>query len=82
MNALCSQKKNVLDFLDQLCSLYQQKYILTSAVEVDSTQAFIDKVCKLAEANGLSSEGFRSSLSEFSTDEMRRHLSKVLLVAS
>ncbi|RDX75646.1 UDP-glucose:glycoprotein glucosyltransferase, partial [Mucuna pruriens] len=72
-----SHKKNVLDFLDQLCSFYQQKYFLTSALEVNSTQAFIDKVCKLAEANGLPSEGYRSALLEFSADEVRRHLSKV-----
>lgn len=78
---LCSHKKNVLDFLDQLCSLYQQKYFHTSAVEVDKSQAFIDKVCDLAEANGLPSEGYRSVLPEFSADEVRRQLSKVLLVA-
>ncbi|TKY71358.1 UDP-glucose:glycoprotein glucosyltransferase [Spatholobus suberectus] len=72
-----SHKKNVLDFLDQLCSLYQQKYFHTSLVEVDSTQAFIDKVCELAETNGLPSKGYRSALPEFSADEVRRHLSKV-----
>ncbi|KAJ1435014.1 UDP-glucose:Glycoprotein Glucosyltransferase [Sesbania bispinosa] len=72
-----SHKKNVLDFLDQLCSLYQQKYILTSTVEGDRTQAFIDEVCKLAEANGLPSEGYRSALLEFYADEVKRHLSKV-----
>lgn len=72
-----SHKKNALDFLDQLSSVYQQRYILTPAVEVDGTQAFIDEVCKLAESNGLPSEGYRSSLSEFSADEVRRHLSEV-----
>jgi len=77
---LYSHKKNVLDFLEQLCSLYQQKYLLSSAVEADSIQAFIDKVCELAEANGLPSDGYRSALPEFSADEVRRHLSKVLLV--
>lgn len=69
--------KNTLNFLDQISSLYQQNHILKSAVEVDSTQTFIDKVCELAEANGLPSEGYRSSLSEFSADEVRRHLSEV-----
>ncbi|CAJ1963682.1 unnamed protein product [Sphenostylis stenocarpa] len=75
-----SHKKNVLDFLDQLCVLYQQKYFLTSAVEVEGTQIFIDKVCELAELNGLPSEGYRSTLPKFSADEVRRHLSKVFLV--
>ncbi|XP_057430669.1 UDP-glucose:glycoprotein glucosyltransferase isoform X2 [Lotus japonicus] len=72
-----SHKKNVLDFLDQLCSLYQKKFITTSALEVDTTQAFIDKVCELAEANGFPSEDYRSALSEFSADEVRSQLMKV-----
>ncbi|KAK7302415.1 hypothetical protein RJT34_13304 [Clitoria ternatea] len=73
-----SHKKNALDFLDQLCSLYQQKYLLASdAVEVYSIQAFIDKVCDLAEANGLPSKGYRSALSGLSADEVRRYLRKV-----
>ncbi|MED6143169.1 hypothetical protein PIB30_003873 [Stylosanthes scabra] len=72
-----SHKKNVLDFLDQLCSIYQQKYLHTSAVEVDSTQAFVGKVSELAEANGLPSKVYESALSEFSADEVRSHLRKV-----
>ncbi|XP_058771792.1 UDP-glucose:glycoprotein glucosyltransferase-like [Vicia villosa] len=71
-----SHKKDALNFLDQLCSVYQQKYILTSPVEVDGTQAFIDEIGKLAESNGLPSESFRSSLTEFSADEVRSHLSE------
>ncbi|KAI5399213.1 hypothetical protein KIW84_064554, partial [Lathyrus oleraceus] len=71
-----SHKNNALNFLDQLSSVYQQKYILTSPVGVDGTQAFIDEICKLAESNGLPSESFRSSLSEFSADEVRSHLSE------
>ncbi|KAI5444554.1 hypothetical protein KIW84_012986, partial [Lathyrus oleraceus] len=71
-----SHKKNALNFLDQVSSVYQQKYILTSLVGVDGTQAFIDEICKLAESNGLPSESFRSSLSEFSADEVRSHLSE------
>lgn len=78
---LCSHKKNVLDFLDQLCSFYDQNYILTSAVVADSSQSFINKVCELAEANGLPSKGYRSALLEFSAEEVRKHLTKVLLVA-
>jgi len=78
---LCSHKKNVLDFLDQLCLIYQQKYFPTSAVDVEATRTFIDKVCELAEANGLPSEGYRSALLKFSADEVRRHLNKVFLIA-
>ncbi|XP_019425825.1 PREDICTED: UDP-glucose:glycoprotein glucosyltransferase-like [Lupinus angustifolius] len=72
-----SHKKNILDFLDQLCSFYEQKYIVTSVSEVDNTQAFIDKVCELAEANRLPSKGYRSALIEFPAEEVRKHLSKV-----
>ncbi|WVY92629.1 hypothetical protein V8G54_031717 [Vigna mungo] len=72
-----SHKNNVLDFLDQLCLLYKQKYFLAPAVEVEGTQTFIDKVCELAEVNGLPSEGYRSALLKFSADEVRRHLNKV-----
>ncbi|XP_027931508.1 UDP-glucose:glycoprotein glucosyltransferase [Vigna unguiculata] len=72
-----SHKNNVLDFLDQLCLFYQQKYFLAPVVEVEGTQTFIDKVCELAEANGLPSEGYKSALLKFSADEVRRHLNKV-----
>ncbi|KAK7321222.1 hypothetical protein VNO77_31638 [Canavalia gladiata] len=72
-----SHKKNVLEFLDQLCSLYQQNYFLTSAVEVDSAQAFVDKICELAEADGMPSKCYRSVLPEFSAEKVRRRLSKV-----
>ncbi|XP_047173369.1 UDP-glucose:glycoprotein glucosyltransferase [Vigna umbellata] len=72
-----SHKNNVLDFLDQLCLLYKQKYFLEPAVEVEGPQKFIDKVCELAEANGLPSESYRSALLKFSADEVRRHLNKV-----
>ncbi|XP_054800106.1 UDP-glucose:glycoprotein glucosyltransferase isoform X1 [Prosopis cineraria] len=72
-----SHKKNVLDFLGQLCSFYEQNYILASVVAADSTKALIDKVYELAEANGLPSKGYRSALQEFSADEVRKHLIKV-----
>ncbi|KAK7247307.1 hypothetical protein RIF29_42188 [Crotalaria pallida] len=72
-----SHKTNVLDFLDQLCSFYQQQYILTSVVEAESSQTFIDKVCKLGEANGLPSMVYKSALTEFTADEVRKYLTKV-----
>lgn len=77
---VCSHETNVLDFLDQLCSLYEQNYILASPVEAKNTQAFIDMVCELGEANGLPSKDYRSALLEFPADEVRKHLTKVLLV--
>ncbi|KAM7250288.1 hypothetical protein ACFE04_022171 [Oxalis oulophora] len=65
-----SHKKNVLKFLDQLCSFYEKN----SAVE--STQ-FTDKICELVEANGLSSKAYKSSITEFSEEKVRKHLNKV-----
>ena len=73
----CSHKKKVLNFLDQLCSFYASEYMLASSILAEGTQAFIDKVCELADANGIPSNGYKSILSEFSVDEFRGHLNKV-----
>ncbi|XWS67943.1 hypothetical protein CRYUN_Cryun04dG0048000 [Craigia yunnanensis] len=72
-----SHKKKVLEFLDQLCSFYEHNYILRSPAAAESTQAFIDKVYELAEANELSSKAYKSSLSEASDLKLREHLNKV-----
>ena len=72
----CSHKKKVLDFLDQLCSFYEHRFILASPTS-ESTQAFIDKICEFAEANGLTSKAYRSSLPEYSAGEVRKHLNEV-----
>ncbi|XP_044490237.1 UDP-glucose:glycoprotein glucosyltransferase isoform X2 [Mangifera indica] len=70
-----SHKKKVLEFLDQLCSYYERT--LASPVSAENTQAFIDKICEFAEANGLSSKGFMSSLPEYNDGSMRKYLNKV-----
>lgn len=62
--------------MDQLCSFYEQEYIQASAV-TESYQALIDRVLQLANANGLSSKGYESSLSGFSAENMRSYLNKV-----
>ncbi|KAH9685547.1 UDP-glucose:glycoprotein glucosyltransferase [Citrus sinensis] len=72
-----SHKKKVLEFLDQLCSFYERTYLLASSATADSTQAFIDKVCEFAEANGLSSKVYRASLPEYSKGKVRKQLNKV-----
>ncbi|KAI3445630.1 hypothetical protein Pfo_002295 [Paulownia fortunei] len=71
-----SHKKGVLLFLDQLCSFYEQEYILASGV-TESYQALIDKVFLLADANGFPSKGYESALSEFSAENLRSYLNKV-----
>lgn len=75
---LCSHKKNVLNFLDHLCSFYEKKYILASSGPPESMQPFIDKVYELAAANELSLTAYKSVLPEFSVDKMREHLNKVI----
>ncbi|KAK3016326.1 hypothetical protein RJ639_007306, partial [Escallonia herrerae] len=72
-----SHKKRVLDFLDQLCSFYEVKYMHVSSLDAESNQALIDKVSELADANGLPSKGYKSALIELSTDKLRSHLDKV-----
>ncbi|CAL5418620.1 unnamed protein product [Camellia sinensis] len=62
--SLYSHKAKVLDFLDQLYAFYEQQYVHASSVVTENNEAFIDKVCDLADANALSSkmlriEGFR-----------------------
>ncbi|KAA3462915.1 UDP-glucose:glycoprotein glucosyltransferase-like isoform X2 [Gossypium australe] len=72
-----SHKKKVLDFLDQLCSFYEHRYILRSTTAAESNQEFVDKVCELAEANGLFSKPYKSSLPEASDLKLRERLNKV-----
>nr|XP_034910754.1 UDP-glucose:glycoprotein glucosyltransferase isoform X2 [Populus alba] len=72
-----SHKKNVLSFLEHLCSFYEQKYILASSVAAESTQTFMDKVYDLADANELPQKAYKSILSEFSADKVKKQLNKV-----
>ncbi|GER26746.1 UDP-glucose:glycoprotein glucosyltransferase [Striga asiatica] len=71
-----SHKKGVIQFLDQLCSFYEQEYISAFGV-TESYVALSEKVFQLADANGLSSKGFESKLSGFSADSLRIYLNKV-----
>ncbi|KAL0384582.1 UNVERIFIED_CONTAM: UDP-glucose:glycoprotein glucosyltransferase [Sesamum radiatum] len=71
-----SHKKGVLEFLDQLCSFYEQEYILASGV-AESYQALMDKIFEIADANGLPSKGYETSLSGFSAEILRSYLNKV-----
>lgn len=51
--------------------------MLAPRIAAEGAQAFMDKVCELADANGIPSKGYKSILSEFSVDEFRAHLNKV-----
>ncbi|KAG7031020.1 UDP-glucose:glycoprotein glucosyltransferase, partial [Cucurbita argyrosperma subsp. argyrosperma] len=70
-------KKKVLDFLDQLCSIYSQKFIPGSSEVVYSPQEFIEKACELAEANDLPPKAYRIAFSDSFVDELRKYLGQV-----
>ncbi|KAF4392729.1 hypothetical protein F8388_010752 [Cannabis sativa] len=72
-----SHKLKVLNFLDQLCSFYEHKYLSMASGALGTTQAFIDKVCELAEHNGLSPKIYRAALSDFSDEDLKKGSSKV-----
>lgn len=42
-----------------------------------SSQALLDKISHLADANGINSKGFMSAISEFSVSKFTTHLKKV-----
>ncbi|KAJ0710636.1 putative UDP-glucose:Glycoprotein Glucosyltransferase [Helianthus annuus] len=69
-----SHKKQVLNFLDQLCTFYGNEYMLESS---QNSQALLDKISQLADANGIQSKGFMSALSEFSVAKFTTHMKKV-----
>ncbi|KAD6454405.1 hypothetical protein E3N88_09111 [Mikania micrantha] len=69
-----SHKKQVLNFLDQLCSFYGNEHMLGSS---QNSQAFLNKISYLADANGIQSKGFMSALSEFSIAKFTTHMKKV-----
>ncbi|KAL3515635.1 hypothetical protein ACH5RR_022537 [Cinchona calisaya] len=72
-----SHKKGVLEFLDQVCSLYEREYMISFPPDNERNQGFFDKIVQLAGANGLPSKGYESSLSSFSVDNLTSHLNKV-----
>lgn len=78
----CSHKKNVIDFLDQLSSFYENNFLPMSSEASGSTPTFIDKVAEIAVANGLSSKTYSTALSDFSAENLRKHFNKVYGFAS
>ncbi|CAI9103836.1 OLC1v1002407C1 [Oldenlandia corymbosa var. corymbosa] len=72
-----SYKKGVLQFLDQVCSLYEHGYMSKSYPDNESQQVFIDKVIQLAVANHLPSKSYESSLAGLSIGNTENHLKKV-----
>ncbi|KAJ0970439.1 hypothetical protein J5N97_023316 [Dioscorea zingiberensis] len=75
--SLFSHKDKVLEFLDQVCSLYEVQYALNQFWDSRSFQLFTEKVCELAEANALPSEEYKTLLSGISVDAVRLQMEKV-----
>ncbi|KAL0920817.1 hypothetical protein M5K25_009987 [Dendrobium thyrsiflorum] len=76
-SSIFSDKHNVLNFLDQLCSVYESQFMQAHSSDTTSLINFIDKVCELALANELPSGDLRSNLSKFSAATRINHLEKV-----
>ncbi|GAB4848141.1 hypothetical protein Ancab_002807 [Ancistrocladus abbreviatus] len=74
-----SHKKEVLSFLDELSSFYENKYLQASSFAKYGIQAFVEKVSELVDAYQLPSKGYRSALSEYPVVDLRNHLNKVAL---
>ncbi|XP_016539076.2 UDP-glucose:glycoprotein glucosyltransferase isoform X1 [Capsicum annuum] len=72
-----SHKKGALQFLDQICLLYQHENLHASSAGTENGEAFMDKVFELANSNGLSSKGLKSALSGLSDEKLKMHLNKV-----
>ncbi|KAK6945622.1 Glucosyltransferase 24, catalytic domain [Dillenia turbinata] len=72
-----SHKKNVLDFLDQLCSFYEHEYFSSSSVVGKSSQALVDKVLELVAFNSLPLESYKSVLAGDGDDKLKNYLDKV-----
>ncbi|KAL3350110.1 hypothetical protein AABB24_022896 [Solanum stoloniferum] len=72
-----SHKKGALQFLDQICLLYQHEYMHASSAGTENSEAFMEKVFELANSNGLSSKGLKSALSGLSDEKLKMHLKKV-----
>lgn len=48
-----------------------------SSEATGSAQTFIEKVCEIADANGLPSKTYNTALSAFSAENLRTHYNKV-----
>ncbi|KAG9456989.1 hypothetical protein H6P81_001497 [Aristolochia fimbriata] len=69
-------KQKILEFLDRVCSVFEHGYMLPS-IDAENIQLFLDKVCELAEANGIPAIEYREALSNFSPDLVKNQLDKV-----
>ncbi|CAL9044711.1 unnamed protein product [Musa banksii] len=72
-----SDKERVLDFLEELCSFYEDQFMTASLLDYDNFSIFTDRVCELAAKFGLPSDYYNSTFSSFSVDVINKQMEKV-----
>ncbi|URE03054.1 udp-glucose glycoprotein [Musa troglodytarum] len=75
--SLFSYKEQVLDFLEELCSFYEDQFMTASLLDYDNFSIFTDRVCELAAKFGLPSDYYNSTFSSFSVDVINKQMEKV-----
>lgn len=75
--SLFRNKEKVLEFLDQLCSLYENLYSLVPFWGSESLHSFTEKVHELAVSYGLPADDYRSIHSSLSPDIIKNQMNKV-----
>lgn len=73
-----SNKEEVLEFLDQLCTLYESQYMSVPSLNSESLSIFVEKICELAEMHGLPSDDYKSIPSSVSLNTIMKQMDKVL----
>ncbi|KAJ8506506.1 hypothetical protein OPV22_007392 [Ensete ventricosum] len=75
--SLFSYKERVLDFLEELCSFYEDQFMTEPLLDYDNFGIFTDRVCELAAKFGLPSDYYNSTFSSFSVDVIDKQMEKV-----
>lgn len=74
-----SYKEKVLDFLEELCSFYEGRYMTVPLLDSENFGIFSDMVHELAEKFGFPFDHYNATFSNFSVAETKMQNEKVLL---
>ncbi|WOL04288.1 UDP-glucose:glycoprotein glucosyltransferase [Canna indica] len=75
--SLYNYKEKVLDFLEELCSFYEDNYMAVSMLDSEKSSMFYDKVHELAGKFGFAFDHYNATLSSFSADVTKKQIEKV-----
>ncbi|XP_042473077.1 UDP-glucose:glycoprotein glucosyltransferase-like [Zingiber officinale] len=75
--SLYSYKAKVLDFLEELCSFYEGRYMTVPLLDSENFGIFSDMVHELAEKFGLPFDHYNATFSDFSVAETKMQNEKV-----